>query len=288
MMPMVKKLIRYATKAGQWLPSWCSNRPWPGPATDRFSASSVIATANTPSLKASSRDRSTRHLLPRRSLACQSFGGPHERTPGRISRGSCRDWRRVARARVRLPAARRLVRRGLATVGLRLGLATAGLRRGLGAAGLRLGLAALGGPGPTQLTDHLFAPLGKVGVRVTNPVADFCRGQPPGLPLQLRDLRTGIKVLQFRAHSLVGGIGDANPRMNELAGLVERGLALLAHGLAILSDIYACTHDALLSSRPSPHARVGGDAAVALSAVAFSFIVNSTACNCKRCSKHSL
>ena len=57
-MPIMKKLIRYATKAGHWLLSCCSRCTWLGPATVRLRASSVMATAKTPSLNASSLDRS--------------------------------------------------------------------------------------------------------------------------------------------------------------------------------------------------------------------------------------
>src|SRR5712664_5258 len=43
---------------GQCWPSCCSRGPWPGPPTARFRASRVMATANTPSLNASSLPRS--------------------------------------------------------------------------------------------------------------------------------------------------------------------------------------------------------------------------------------
>src|ERR1700678_2220035 len=63
-MPIMKKLIRYATKTGQWVPSWWSSVSWrPGLATMRLRASSVMATAKTPSLNASSLDLSTCALV---------------------------------------------------------------------------------------------------------------------------------------------------------------------------------------------------------------------------------
>src|SRR5580692_10317548 len=63
-MPIMKKLIRYATKTGQWVPSWWSSVSWrSGLATMRLRASSVMATAKTPSLNASSLDLSTWALV---------------------------------------------------------------------------------------------------------------------------------------------------------------------------------------------------------------------------------
>ncbi len=59
MMPITKKLIRYAANDGQCEPSWWVSVPCPGPATVRLSTSRVIATAKTPSLNASSLDLST-------------------------------------------------------------------------------------------------------------------------------------------------------------------------------------------------------------------------------------
>src|SRR5579862_7884105 len=87
MIPITKKLIRYATNDGHRVPSWSIR--WillPGPVTVRLSASRVIATAKTPSLNASSLDLSTRARRlrpggPRRS------GRPARRADARRDRG---------------------------------------------------------------------------------------------------------------------------------------------------------------------------------------------------------
>src|SRR5579859_7346945 len=85
MMPITKKLIRYAANDGQCEPSWLVSEPCPGPPTVRLSTSRVIATAKTPSLNASSLDLSTRD--PR----CLRPGGPRRcgRPAGRAD--ACRD-----------------------------------------------------------------------------------------------------------------------------------------------------------------------------------------------------
>ena len=72
MMPIVKKLIRYADVAGPLVRQLVRERPVRrGPSTARSSASRVMATANTPSLNASSLPRSIWLL------------GPAPVTPGR-------------------------------------------------------------------------------------------------------------------------------------------------------------------------------------------------------------
>src|SRR5215467_14116960 len=54
MIPIVRKLTRYAAKDGQCADNWLVRGPCPGTGIARSSASKVMATANTPSLNASS------------------------------------------------------------------------------------------------------------------------------------------------------------------------------------------------------------------------------------------